>query len=52
MVKGYNPEGTHGLVMGMKAPDFSLKEVEGKRFHLQEELEKQPVLLNFFRGHF
>lgn len=37
------------LAMGIKAPDFELKTLDGKRFSLSEELRKGPVVLAFFK---
>ncbi|HSY91177.1 MAG TPA: TlpA disulfide reductase family protein [Candidatus Binatus sp.] len=37
------------LTVGMKAPDFALKAIDGKRFSLQEELGSGPVVLAFFK---
>ena len=37
------------LAMGIKAPDFELKTLEGKRFSLSEELRGGPVVLAFFK---
>jgi peroxiredoxin len=37
------------LNMGTKAPDFELKAIDGKRFSLQEELARGPVVLAFFK---
>ncbi len=52
MVKPYNSHGKYGLEVGVMAPSFELEEVEGGRMDLKKFLKKQPVLLNFFRGHF
>lgn len=37
------------LATGKKAPDFSLKTIDGKRFSLSEELSRGPVVLAFFK---
>ena len=37
------------LATGAKAPEFELKTLEGKRFSLNEELAKGPVVLAFFK---
>ena len=37
------------LAMGIKAPDFELKTLDGKRFSLSEELQGGPVVLAFFK---
>jgi peroxiredoxin len=37
------------LTVGTKAPDFELKAMDGKRFSLQEELARGPVVLAFFK---
>ncbi len=37
------------LAAGTKAPDFQLKSMDGKRFLLQEELGRRPVVLAFFK---
>jgi len=37
------------LAIGRKAPDFSLKTIDGKRFSLSEELSCGPVVLAFFK---
>jgi peroxiredoxin len=38
------------LTAGTKAPDFELEVIDGKRFSLQEELARRPVVLAFFKG--
>jgi peroxiredoxin len=38
------------LTAGAKAPDFQLKSTDGKRFSLQEELARSPVVLAFFKA--
>ena len=35
---------------GDEAPDFSLKNADGKTFRLQELLSEGPVVLTFYRG--
>jgi peroxiredoxin len=37
------------LANGVKAPDFELKAVDGKKFSLAEELARGPVVLAFFK---
>jgi peroxiredoxin len=37
------------LQAGVRAPEFSLSTIDGKRISLQEELEKGPVVLAFFK---
>lgn len=37
------------LAMGIKAPDFALKTLDGKAFSLSEELQRGPVVLAFFK---
>jgi peroxiredoxin len=37
------------LATGIKAPDFELKALDGKRFSLSEELGRGPVVLAFFK---
>ncbi len=37
------------LATGKKAPDFSLKTLDGKSFSLQDELSRGPVVLAFFK---
>jgi peroxiredoxin len=37
------------LAAGVKAPDFELKRLDGKRFSLTGELAKGPVVLAFFK---
>lgn len=39
-----------GLKVGAKAPNFSLKNAEGKSVNLRSALEKGPVVLVFYRG--
>ena len=36
--------------VGQKAPDFELKNVDGKNVVLSELLKKGPVVLGFYRG--
>jgi peroxiredoxin len=38
------------LATGTKAPDFELKTLDGKRFSLNEELTRGPVVLAFFKA--
>ena len=35
-------------VVGKQAPDFVLKDLDGKNFRLSENLEKGPVVMNFW----
>src|ERR1700694_4666787 len=37
------------LAAGTEAPDFELKAMDGKKFSLQEELARGPVVLAFFK---
>ena len=37
------------LTAGTKAPDFELKAMDGKKFSLQEELARGPLVLAFFK---
>jgi peroxiredoxin len=37
------------IVVGQKAPDFSLKSLDGKEYSLQELLTRGPVLAAFFK---
>jgi peroxiredoxin len=37
------------LVVGVKAPDFELKAMDGNAFHLREALAHGPVILAFFK---
>lgn len=37
------------LRVGMKAPEFELKALDGRRFLLREELAQGPVVLAFFK---
>lgn len=39
-----------GLRLGEKAPDFTLKDQNGKEVNLYQLLEKGPVVLNWYRG--
>jgi cytochrome oxidase Cu insertion factor (SCO1/SenC/PrrC family) len=38
------------IKVGQKAPDFELKNVDGKKVVLSELLKKGPVVLGFYRG--
>jgi peroxiredoxin len=38
------------LAMGKKAPEFTLKTLEGKTFSLTDELVRGPVVLAFFKA--
>jgi peroxiredoxin len=37
------------LAIGKKAPEFSLRTLDGRKFSLQDELARGPVLLAFFK---
>jgi peroxiredoxin len=37
------------LAIGKKAPEFSLRTLDGRNFSLQDELARGPVLLAFFK---
>ncbi len=37
------------LAIGKKAPDFSLRTLDGRKFSLQEELARGPVVVAFFK---
>jgi peroxiredoxin len=37
------------LAIGKKAPDFSLRTLDGRKFSLQDELARGPVVLAFFK---
>lgn len=39
-----------GVKVGVKAPDFNLKNAFGKTITLKDELKKGPVILVFYRG--
>ncbi|OAB36847.1 alkyl hydroperoxide reductase [Paenibacillus macquariensis subsp. defensor] len=39
-----------GLIVGFKAPDFTLENAEGQKITLSEETAKGPVVLIFYRG--
>lgn len=39
-----------GLKVGMKAPDFKLKNQDGNWVKLQDLLKKGPVIISFYRG--
>jgi peroxiredoxin len=39
-----------GIKVGMRAPDFTLKNALGKNVTLKDELKKGPVILVFYRG--
>jgi len=41
----------HVVKVGEKAPDFSLKDANGGEVSLSGFLEKGPLVLSFFRGH-
>ena len=40
------------LEVGDIAPDFTLESTNGEKFNLYSELEKGPILLNFYVGDF
>ena len=37
------------LAIGQKAPEFSLRTLDGRKFSLQEELARGPVVVAFFK---
>jgi hypothetical protein len=39
-----------GLLVGTKAPDFSLPDEKGNKVNLYEKLQQGPVILSFYRG--
>ncbi len=43
-------EGTFGLEIGDKAPNFCLSNTDGKQVCLENYLSKGPVILSFYRG--
>jgi peroxiredoxin len=45
-----NAQDVKGLVVGDKAPDFTLPNATGNQFSLSELLKKGPVVLKFYRG--
>jgi peroxiredoxin len=38
------------LLAGMKAPDFTLRDVENREFKFESGMQDKPVVLTFFRG--
>jgi len=38
------------LLAGMKAPDFTLRDVENQPFRFEAEAQDKPIVLTFFRG--
>ena len=40
----------HALVLGDRALDFELPNAEGRRIRLDDQLERGPVVLTFYRG--
>lgn len=52
MVNSYYANEKYGLAENSIAPNFELKDIDGKLFDLKEELNHSSVMLNFFRGHF
>ena len=38
------------LLVGMKAPDFTVRDVEGKAFEFKAGQQDKPIVLSFFRG--
>jgi peroxiredoxin len=45
-----NAQDVKGLVVGDKAPDFTLPNATGNQVSLSELLKKGPVVLKFYRG--
>ena len=39
-----------GLKVGDKAPDFTLKNADGKKIHLKKKLKEGPLVIVFYRG--
>jgi len=38
------------LLIGMKAPDFTVRDVEGQTFSFEPGAQAKPIVLTFFRG--
>ena len=38
------------LMVGMKAPDFTVRDVENQVFEFKADAQTKPVVLTFFRG--
>jgi peroxiredoxin len=38
------------LLAGMKAPDFTVRDVENQVFHFEAGVQAKPIVLTFFRG--
>ena len=38
------------LMVGMKAPDFTVRDVEGQTFKFESDAQTKPIVLTFFRG--
>ena len=38
------------LLIGMKAPDFTVRDVEGQTFSFESGAQAKPIVLTFFRG--
>ena len=45
-----NADEVHPILVGMKVPDVTLTEVDGKPVRLYSFLEKKPTVLVFYRG--
>ena len=43
-IAGYQP----ALAVGLRVPDFTLKDVEGEKLHLKSAIKNKPALLVFF----
>lgn len=48
----HNPKAHFGLEVGEKAPFFEIEDVDGQLINIEALYSQQPVLLNFFRGHY
>ncbi len=46
-----NAKEAQGLEVGLKAPLFAAMDQDGNHFKLEQALEKGPVVLIFYRGH-
>src|SRR5258707_5393150 len=45
------PEIVPAIDVGMVAPDFSLEDSRSRKVNLADEINKQPVVLVFYRGY-